>query len=66
MDDNQIRKDIEAMVNYLKIHQPENATPEYAAAMLDTIQSTLHNIALNDPEELLTIFEEIKKNKEVK
>lgn len=35
MDEQQVQKDIESMVNYLKIHKPESATPEYAAVMLD-------------------------------
>jgi len=62
MDDNQIRKDIEAMVNYLKIHQPDNATPEYAAAMLDFLQTKMHDLALNDPEQLLNIYESLSQS----
>ncbi len=57
MDEQQVQKDIEAMVKYLKVYQPENATTEYAAAMLDTIQSTFHDIALNDPEKLFNLYE---------
>ena len=57
MDEQQVQKDIESMVNYLKIHKPENATTEYAAAMLDFMQTKLHELALNDPEELLNLYE---------
>jgi|JI10StandDraft_1071094.scaffolds.fasta_scaffold1218436_2 hypothetical protein len=61
MDEQQVQKDIESMVNYLKIHKPENATTEYAAAMLDFMQTKLHELALNDPEELLNLYETYQK-----
>ncbi len=61
MDKQQVQKDIESMVNYLKIHKPENATTEYAAAMLDFMQTKLHELALNDPEELLNLYETYQK-----
>ena len=61
MDEQQVQKDIESMVNYLKIHKPENATIEYAAAMLDFMQTKLHELALNDPEELLNLYETYQK-----
>ncbi len=61
MDEQQVQKDIESMVNYLKIHKPESATPEYAAAMLDFMQTKLHELALNDPEELLNLYETYQK-----
>ena len=61
MDEQQVQKDIESMVNYLKIHKPENATTEYAAAMLDFMQTKLHELALNDPEELLNLYESYQK-----
>ncbi|MCA9333234.1 hypothetical protein KC960_03425 [Candidatus Saccharibacteria bacterium] len=64
MDEQQVRKDIEMVVNYLKIHQPENATPEYAAAMLDFLQTNLHDLAQNDPEQLLNLYESFKADKE--
>jgi hypothetical protein len=64
MDEQQVQKDIEMVVNYLKIHQPENATPEYAAAILDFLQSNLHNLALNDPEQLITLYESLKSGKD--
>lgn len=64
MDEKQVQKDIEAMVGYLKIHQPENATPEYAAAMLDYLQTKLHDLALHDPEQLLKLYENYKTIKE--
>lgn len=61
MDEQQVQKDIESMVNYLKIHKPENATTEYAAAMLEFMQTKLHELALNDPEELLNLYETYQK-----
>jgi len=66
MDEQQVQKDIETMVSYLKIHQPENATPEYAAAMLDFMQTKLHELALNDPEELLNLYESYQQSPENK
>jgi hypothetical protein len=66
MDEQQVQKDIETMVSYLKIHQPENATPEYAAAMLDFMQIKLHELALNDPEELLNLYESYQQSPENK
>ncbi len=57
MDDKQVQKDIESMVNYLKIFQPDKATPEYAAAILDFVQTNLHDLAIHEPEEMLNLFE---------
>ncbi len=65
MDEQQVQKDIEAIVNYLKIYQPENATPEYAAAMLDYLQTNLHDLALHDPEQIINLYESFKKDREV-
>ncbi len=62
MDEQQVQKDIEAMVNYLKTHQPENATPEYAAAILDFLQSKLHDLAIQDPEQLLNLYQSFNKD----
>jgi len=66
MDEQQVQKDIESMVSYLKIHQPENATPEYAAAMLDFMQTKLHELALHDPEELLNLYESYQESQNKK
>ncbi len=57
MNDEQAKKDIEAVYNYLKLHRPDKASREYAAAMLDFMQTKLHELALNDPEELLKLYE---------
>lgn len=60
-DEEQIQKDIEAMYSYLQKYQPEKASREYAAAVLDFLQTKLHDLALNDPEELLNLYESLQK-----
>jgi threonine synthase len=37
-------KDIETVLRYLKIHNPENADRDYAVQLLEAMQNTAHNI----------------------
>jgi hypothetical protein len=37
-------KDIETVLRYLKIHNPENADRDYAVQLLEAMQDTAHNI----------------------
>lgn len=59
-------KDIDTVLNYLKIHDPENATPEMAIAFLEFFKAKFHELAHTDPEKLEEIYKEFKKEKETK
>jgi len=58
-------KDIEAVINYLKIFDPENATPEMAIELFEYMQATYHNINHEDPEHLKKIYEDLQKQKKL-
>lgn len=59
-------KDIDGVLNYLKIHDPENATPEMAIALLEFYKIKFHELAHTDLSKLEEIYEEFKKEKEDK
>jgi len=59
-------KDIEAVINYLKIFDPENATPEMAIELLEYMQATYHNTNHEDPEQLKKMYEDLQKQKKLK
>lgn len=59
-------KDIESVINFLKIHDPENATPEMAINILEAMQTKFHMMAHADPEMLKVILEDLKKQKKTK
>ena len=56
-------KDIESVVHYLKIHEPENATRERAIALLEDLQAGVHMMAHNNPELLAKLQKELDENK---
>ena len=56
-------KDIDSVLNYLKIHDPENATPEMAIALLEYYKTKFHEMAHTDFDKLEEIYEEFKKEK---
>lgn len=56
-DDEQAKKDIEAVYRYLKIYHPDKADRNYAAALLDFMQTKIHELAVNDPDELDRLHE---------
>lgn len=56
-------KDVDAVLNYLKIHDPENATPEMAMAFLEFFKSQFHELAHTDPDKLEEIYKEFKQEK---
>lgn len=62
MNDEQAQKDIEAVLNYLKIYHPDKADRNYAAAFLDYLQSKIHDLALNDPDELEKLYDTFDKH----
>jgi len=59
-------KDIEGVINYLKIFDPENATPEMAIELLEYMQATYHNMTHDDPEQLKKMYEDLQKKKKLK
>lgn len=56
-------KDIDTVLNYLKIHDPENATPEMAIAFLEFYKAKFHMMAHADLDKLVDLYEEFKKEK---
>ena len=50
-------KDIEVALRYLKHHDPENATPEKAIAMLKDLRQGYHDMAHTNPD----LLEELQK-----
>ena len=58
-------KDIEGVINYLKIFDPENATPEMAIELLEYMQATYHNMTHDDPEQLKKMYEDLQKQKKL-
>lgn len=56
-DDEQAKMDIEAVYRYLKIYHPDKADRNYAAAFLDFIQTKIHELAINDPDELEMLYD---------
>ncbi len=45
-------EDVEAVVRYLRVNDPENATPEVALALLEDLHSGVQDMAYNNPEKL--------------
>lgn len=58
-------KDIDGVLNYLKIHDPENAAPEIAIAILEEMKTKFHKLAHSDPEVLQKILNDLKKYKKI-
>ena len=42
-------KDIESVIRFLKLTDPEHATREMAIQILETMQATFHRMAHDDP-----------------
>jgi len=57
-------KDIDTVLNILMKTDPDNATPGMAIAILEHLQATVHELGHNNPDLLLEIFEDLKKQKE--
>ena len=49
-------EDIDAVVRYLAIFHPENATAEYARAMLTSFQDALKQLAANSPDDIEKLY----------
>lgn len=54
-------KDIDSVIRFLKINDPENATPEMAIAILEHMQAAFHTMSHDDPELLEKIYLDLKK-----
>lgn len=59
-------KDIESVIRFLKVTDPENATPEMAIELLEHLKASFHTMTHEDPEKLEEIYKELKKQKELK
>lgn len=59
-------KDIDKVLNYLKIHDPEHATPEMAIAFLEYFKAKFHELAHTDPDKLDELYEEFKNAKKTR
>lgn len=49
-------KDIDSTINFLRIYDPENATPEKAIAFLEYLHAGVHGLSHGDPEKLEEIY----------
>ena len=57
MSDYQISdEDVDAVVRYMEMFHPENASREYCWALLEHIKSGLHQIARNNPEDIEAMY----------
>lgn len=54
-------EDIAAVLRFLEIHDPENATEKNARDFLHNIKAGVHDLALEKPEALVEIYESLKK-----
>lgn len=56
-------KDIDAMVNYLRIFHPENANREYAVELFKYLKATARRMAFTEPEALNKIYDDYESSK---
>lgn len=56
-------KDINSVIRYLKIHDPQNATPEKAIEFLESLSSGVHELAHSNPELLEKLQEQLLASK---
>lgn len=59
-------KDITSVINWLKIEDSENATPEMAIAILKNLQASIHMLGHKNPEALKKAYSELKRSRKVK
>jgi len=53
-------ENIDAVVRYLEIFHPENANRDYARYMLEMSKSVIHKIALENPDDIEALYEQVK------
>lgn len=54
-------QDIESVIRWLKVNDPENATRENAIGLLQDMQAGFHGMAHSNPELLERLREELKR-----
>jgi hypothetical protein len=59
-------KDIQSVINFLKKTDPENANPEMAIAILEHLQKTFHSLSHTDPDQLIKIYNDLKKTRKTR
>lgn len=57
-------EDVDTVVRYLKIFHPENATREFALFMLESTKSAIHKIAIDNPDGLDELYEQVAKSQQ--
>jgi hypothetical protein len=57
-------KDIDSVIRWLKIHDPENATPEMAIEILEEMYARVHLMSHEDPELLEKIYRDLRSRKQ--
>lgn len=58
--------DIDSAILFLEVTDPDNATPEVAIELLEHLKASFHTLAHEDPKKLEDIYEELKKQKQLK
>lgn len=53
-------KDIDSVLRFLELHDPEHATPDTAIAILERMQSAFHTMSHEDPAMLEKIYLDLK------
>lgn len=56
-------KDIDSVLNYLKIFDPANATPENAIDFLEWMRTSVHEMAHDSPEKLEGLYKQYVQQK---
>lgn len=56
-------KDIESVIQFLKINNPEDYTREKAISLLEDLQRGFHGMAHNNPELLVKLQKELDEDK---
>lgn len=59
-------KDIDSVLNFLRLTDPDHATPEMAIVLLEHMYATFHTMNHDDPEKLKELYEDLKKQIELK
>lgn len=54
-------EDVDAVVRYLEIFHPENATREFALFMLESTKSAIHKVAIDNPDDIEALYEQVEK-----
>ena len=55
-------KDIDSVIRYLELTDPENATPEKAIELLENLQAGTHMLAHDNPVLLERLYQELQQS----